>query len=172
MLNFTKSFFYPNLSLYDYPILTRYPNPYSSHVVASDTIKSYTKTDKNGKSILVIERILAKVSKLHVPLIKNKLAFVLERIEYGDKIEVQNLNISHTKWMRMLEHQTIQQKLQFNKKQGKEINGVSVNINTNIQSWNSIVEQFCLKNYKENVKRAQNGMKCVMERMGWKMQTE
>ena len=168
MINFTKSFFYPNLSLFDYPILQRYPNPYSSHVVASDTIKAYTELDKNGKSILVVERLLTKVSKIHVPYLSRR-AFVLEKLYFGEQIEVFTMNISHKKWMTMLEHQTIKNKKEFNKKYGKEMDGVSVNISTNIHSLNSYVEEFCLTNYKENVKRAQHGIRSVMERMGWKM---
>ena len=172
MINFTKSFFYPNLLLNDYPILNRYPNPYSSHVIASDTIKAYTEIDSNGKSVLVVERLLTKISKLsklRVPYLSKK-AFILESLRFGDKIEVFTMNISHKTWMTMLEQQTIVQTSQFNKKYNKEMDGVSVNISTNIHSWNSVVEEFCLRNYKENVKRAQNGMKFVMERMGWKLQ--
>ena len=165
-MSYSKSFFYPNVSLHDYPILSRYPNPYSSHVVASDTVKAFTK-EINGKNSLIIERLHTKVSRLHVPYLSRN-AFVLEKVIINDKIEVFNMNISHKKWMTMIERQKITEEAQSYKKYGIT-NGVYVKINTTIRSKSSWIQQFCLNNYKENVKIAQNGMKHVLESMGWRM---
>eukprot|EP00834_Sanchytrium_tribonematis_P005074 NODE_285_length_10753_cov_0.438615.p6 type:complete len:171 gc:universal NODE_285_length_10753_cov_0.438615:10489-9977(-) len=170
MINFTKQFFYPNISLHDYPILSRYPNPHSSHVIASDTVKAYT-TTINGKISMIVEKLHTKTSKISVPfLINSRKAFILEVITIDeDKISAHNMNISHKKFMTMVEHQTIENTTQFNKKIGENVAGVVVHIDTNIHSWNSYIEQFCLTTYKENVKKAQRGMRHVMENLGWKI---
>ena len=170
MINFSKSLFYPNLGINEYPVLNRYPNPYSSHVKASDTLKSYTEMTCEGKTVLIIERLHSKTSKIKVPWIKSKYAYIMEKVVIGEDIKVYTLNISHKKFMTMLERQLIQEKTQFNKKYGKHVPGVAIQIETSIHSWNSWVEGFCLDNYKENVMRAQKGMLHVLEKMGWKVQ--
>ncbi|KAJ1680167.1 hypothetical protein EV182_000560, partial [Spiromyces aspiralis] len=149
----TFSFDFPWASV-TYAYLNRYPNPYASHVLATDTL--YHNVDQETGN-LHIARLLLKTNSVprwgRAIMKGNSTAYILEEIEVDpiNKVfKTKTRNITHTRMLKVEEAQTIKASPEDPENHTTGCNETRIVSNFGY-GLNSKIESFSLSRFRNNI---------------------
>ncbi|KAJ1736601.1 hypothetical protein LPJ72_001254 [Coemansia sp. Benny D160-2] len=147
-----------------YAFLNRYPNPFATHVLTSDTLEHYVDA---GTGELHITRLLRKTNS--VPrwarsIMRGNDAYILEKVVIDTqlgKLVSKTRNITHTRLMKVEERQTL---AVDPANRGRTLCKNETSIVSNIgYGLNSKIETFSLSRFSENISKSRKGMLYVLD---------
>lgn len=139
--------------------INRYPNPYSKHVLSSDTLDKFI--DENG--CLFITRVFVKKGRLPqfiVPFLGTTLnSWIIEKIMINPSSKTMysyTSNIDFRKFIRIEEH------LKFTKKESHTYVQGKVKFTSNFIGFSRRIELWCHNKFSSNLKNSRKGVTHVM----------